>query len=111
VRVAGTVARVGVRCSRAAGTNCKLTLVLTANAAAKSIRHAAVAVGTSRVTLTAGSATTVTVPLNRTGRRLLSRRRILRARLTIVQATQTGAASVVSKRMIMFEPRRRATKR
>jgi streptogramin lyase len=110
VRVAGTVARVPVKCGRAARARCKLTLVLTARAMSRRAKKTTVAVGIRSVTLTDGSSTTVSVSLNQTGRRLLGSRRILRARLAIIQTTWAGKGNMVSKRTITFKQTRRTTK-
>jgi hypothetical protein len=109
-RVAGTVARIPVKCRRAGGAQCKLTFALTITALAKRTKKTTVVLGTTSVTLAGGQSRTVSVWLNATGMRVLARHRILKTRLTITQATGPGKTQLVSKQAIYFKRKRRTAK-
>ena len=99
VTTRGSVAKVRVSCSGQAGAVCRLTLRLTAARGHAAHRgRGALLVGRASVVLRAGQARTVTVRLNRTGRRLLAHGRRLRVRLTVQQAGAANRASIVTFR-------------
>jgi hypothetical protein len=91
----GALAKARVRCTGAPGAACHLVLRLTVS---KRVRgHSAhrsrrVVVGQASVVLAAGQTRTVTIRLNRAGRRLLAHRRVLRASFSVQQLGAVAAA-------------------
>jgi hypothetical protein len=95
VTTSGSAAKVRVRCIGSGGAVCHIVLRLTALSGAHAShrgRHVLL-VGRASIALAAGQTKTVTLSLNRTGRRLLVHGRPLRARLTV---QQLGAGAVRS---------------
>ncbi len=98
VSTSGALARARVRCSGQTGATCRLVLRLTVTETrhgSKAARHHSrrvVLVGRTSVVLAAGQSRTVTVALNRAGKRLLGHRRALRARLSVQQLGAVEAA-------------------
>ena len=95
VSTRGRLAKARVRCAGQTGATCRLVLRLTVTKTHRG--HAAhrsvVVVGRVSVVLTAGQIRTVTIPLNRAGRRLLGHRHLLKTRLSV---QQLGASAVPS---------------
>jgi hypothetical protein len=93
----GALARARVQCSGQTGATCRLVLRLTVTETrhgSKAARHQTrrvVLVGRTSVVLAAGQSRTVTVALNRAGKRLLRHRRVLRARLSVQQLGAVAA--------------------
>ncbi len=111
----GSRIKVHVSCTGPSGTSCKLTLRLTVvetlkghrvvGVTAAKKRRRTVTVGSATVTLAAGQATTVSVSLNRTGRRLLAKRH---GRLKVrVVVTQAGVSAPISIQIASLKPAKR----
>jgi hypothetical protein len=83
----GPFARVRVKCGGQTGATCRLVLRLSVSRGGHASRRSArtLVLGSASVLLTAGQSRTVTIALNRLGRRLLGHEHHLRARLTIKQ--------------------------
>jgi len=105
-RVSGARVSVPLRCSSRAAAGCRVLLRLTASSGRRSITLASV-----RVHLGRGQRRTVTLTLNKAGRRLLARRRPLRARLTVV-GTVIGVieASLSQQRLLLGASNRSASR-
>jgi hypothetical protein len=94
VTTSGSIAKVRVRCAGATGAVCRLVVRVTAHRG----KHVLL-VGHASVSLLAGQTRTVTVRLNKAGRRLLGHGHRLRARLTVQQAGSPSVrASIVTFR-------------
>ena len=115
-KVSGSTASVRVSCTGPAGATCRLAFELTVNETFKGHKLVAataratgretrkvVVVGTANVTLGAGQAQTVRITLNRTGRRLLASRHVLKANLGVTQATAAGVTVTVSREIVTFK--------
>ena len=115
-KVKGTVAKVRVKCAGASGATCnlvfKMTVVehlrghklLNVTAAAKKhkVTKVTVTVGSARAKLAAGTARTVSVPLNGKGKKLLARFRRITVTLKITQALGNGHTRKVSSQKVTF---------
>jgi hypothetical protein len=98
----GGVVKVALGCA-ASSSGCRVTSSLTSTemvrggkvlgVSAAVTRHRTVSLGTRRVTIAAGKTATVTVALNATGRRLLSRFHRLPVRLRIAVAGEKGSTT------------------
>jgi hypothetical protein len=84
------------------------TQTLTASVAGSSARRKKLVIGRGRTTVTGGTTRRVTLKLNRKGKRLLHKKRRLRAQLTIVARGPTGLSETVTKavRLTVKRPRR-----
>jgi hypothetical protein len=96
VSTSGGKAKARVTCSGQTGATCRLVLRLTVTETrhGKAARHHArhvVLVGRTSVVLAAGQSRTVTVALNRAGKRLLGHHRLLRTRLSVQQLGAVAA--------------------
>ncbi len=114
-KVSGKTAIVRIACQGPAGSKCQLTLRMSVTetlrghrlvAVTARTRHRHVVVGAKRVTLAAGTARAVRISLNRTGRRLLTERHLLKVRLQVTQARGHGHNVVVSKQTVRFKTHR-----
>jgi hypothetical protein len=76
-------------------------------AVAARVRHKVIAVGSARVTLTAGSSDVVRISLNRTGRNLLSTRHQLKVGLAVSEALGNGQSVTVSTQTVTFKRHKR----
>ncbi len=108
----GGVAKARVRCAGQAGATCRLVLRLTVTETrhgGKAARHHAkrvvLVVGRTSVVLAAGQSKTVTLRLNRAGKRLLGHRHVLRARLNVQQLG--GVVAAVRSAVVTFHHRAR----
>ena len=114
--VRGPNVSVRVSCKGAAGSTCRLALRLTvtetlkgkkilavsAGKKARKVRKV-VSVGSKNVTLTAGQALTVRVPLNSTGRKLLAQHHRLKVTLRVIQTLSKGGAETISRQVVTFK--------
>ncbi len=100
VTTSGSVAKVRVKCAGQAGAVCRLVLRLSAVSPHAAHRgKGALLVARVSVVLRAGQTRTLTVRLNKAGRRLLGHGRRLRVRLTVQQVGAPGVrASIVTFR-------------
>jgi hypothetical protein len=114
-KVTGTTAAVRVTCTGAPGAQCKLSLNMSVTetlrghkviAVAARLRHKVVSVGSTHVTLSAGTTETVRVSLNRTGRNLLATRQVLKVELVVTEALGNGQSATVSKQTVTFKNHR-----
>jgi hypothetical protein len=116
-RASGSTASVRVSCTGAAEATCRLAFKLTVTETLKGHKLVAVTaranrrktrkvvvVGTANVSLSAGQTQTVRIALNRTGRRLLTSRHVLKAKLRVTQATASGVTVTVSTQIVTFKP-------
>jgi hypothetical protein len=104
VRVSKTTAIVSVRCSPRARTVCRIRLRLgLAN-------RTRVTLGTAAARLGRGRQATVSVSLNRTGRRLLKRQRSLASQLTVSGTVIGVIESVLAQRRVVFGRARGASR-
>ncbi len=67
------------------------TLILAAGHKRRKASRRTPALGTAKITIPAGTSKTITIPLNRTGRRLLAKRHTLKVQLTITESGRTVA--------------------
>jgi hypothetical protein len=114
-KVTGTTAAVRITCTGAPGAQCKLSLNMNVTetlrghkviAVAARLRHRFVGVGTTHVTLSAGTTETVRVSLNRTGRNLLATRHTLKVKLVVTEALGNGQSATVSQQTVTFKNHR-----
>jgi hypothetical protein len=100
VTTSGSVAKVRVKCAGQAGAVCRLVLRLSAVSSHAAHRgKGALLVARVSVVLRAGQTRTLTVRLNKAGRRLLGHGRRLRVRLTVQQVGAPGVrASILTFR-------------
>jgi hypothetical protein len=115
-KVSGTTASVRVTCAGAPGAQCNVSLTMRVTetfrghkliAVAARVRHKVIAVGSARVTLTAGSSDVVRISLNRTGRNLLSTRHQLKVGLAVSEALGNGQSVTVSTQTVTFKRHKR----
>ena len=88
--------RVPIRCSSQASGGCRILIRLS------SAGRAGVALGGSRARLARGQHRTVSVPLNRTGRRLLKGRRRFAAQLTVTGTVIGVLESLLSRQRVLL---------
>jgi hypothetical protein len=115
--VSGNTARVPVTCTGAIGATCQLVLRLTVTeqlrgrkliaftAGKQRTRRQVLVVGTTTLTLNAGTAHTISISLNRAGRTLLAAHRHLKATLRVSQATPGRPLKTVSTQTVVFTAR------
>jgi hypothetical protein len=105
-RVSGNTVSVPISCK--GDTSCRVSLKLTVtetlrghkliavSARKAKVTHKTVVLGTASATIKAGRTTTVRISLNRSGRRLLSARHKLTAKLTVTQGRRTVSTQKVT---------------
>jgi uncharacterized membrane protein len=101
-KVSGKAVAVKLTCTGAPGTQCPVTLKLTA----RGRHHKVVNAGTARVTLIAGQTRIARISLNGTGRGLLAARHTLRVKLVVAEATAGGHAVTVAAQTVTFRTHR-----
>ena len=120
-KVTGASASVSVSCTGGPGAVCKLALILTVTESIKGGRVIAitaasttdnrihkerVTLGTAATTLNAGRSQTITIALNRAGKRLLAQHRTLKVRLAVTENGQPVLSSTIT-----FKSKPKPTKR
>jgi len=120
-RVSGATVSVPVKCSAQAAGSCAITVRLTvvetlhghrvtAVAAARA-RHTTVTIGAGTAHLRPGEQTTLTVTLNRTGRRLLARLKRLAVRLSVTGTVVGTLSGPLESTVVTFGKAGRAASR
>jgi hypothetical protein len=113
--VSGSTASVPTSCTGPSGATCRLDYRLTVTERLKGSRPIAITarthtrardevlvVGTANATVATGASRTVSVALNRAGRKLLAARRHLKATLRALQETSGQALEIVSTQVLTF---------
>ena len=93
MKVAGTTLRVPLTCTKTA--SCAISLSLSIAQKVKTSKTKTVVIGKAKVTLKPGQKRTVTVKLDKAGRRTLKKSRTLKAKLKIVLGGKAFAARTV----------------
>ncbi len=119
--MSGTAVKVSIKCSGTTGQKCPVTLTLsvtetirngkviaiTAKKKKPKTKKKTVVIGRMSATLVVGQRKTLTVSLNRTGKQLLARRHVLRAKLTV---TERGKAKPVLVKTVTFHVQKKKKK-
>jgi hypothetical protein len=115
-KVSGANVRIRVSCKGSAGASCQLAFRLSVTETLKGKRIVAVTagkkvhetrkvvgVGSVNLTLKAGQSQIVRIPLNKTGKKLLTQHHRLKVTLRVIQTLAKGHTETISKQIVTFK--------